>query len=113
MTRGDEKHLGGLTPKESLAFLKDHPDTIIVQVNDAYWKIDPGFKGAMWIPHDEMAKRYDEIPTGHPVLLHCGGGIVSVQAYNVLMDKRPDIPVLAYIAGSPRSVMSQYNAWKA
>lgn len=36
--------------------------------------------GAMWIPHDEMAKRYDEIPEECPVILHCGAGVVSVSA---------------------------------
>ena len=105
--------LGGLTPEDALEYLKNTPDVVIVQVNTAEWKIEPGFTGALWIPHDEIAERYDEIPEGKPVLLHCGAGVVSVPAYETLLEKRPDIPELSYIAGSPRSVMDGYNEWLA
>lgn len=63
----------------------------------------------MYIPYTEMSERYDEIPAGYPVLLHCGGGIVSVEAYEILQEKRPDIPELSYIAGAPP--VSDYNEW--
>ena len=79
------------------------------EVNTAEWKKATPFTGAMWIPHDEMAKRYDEIPKGRPVLLHCGGGIVSVPAYETLIEKRPDIPELSYIDGTPP--IKEYNEW--
>ena len=105
--------LGGLTPEAALEYLKNTPDVVIVQVNTAEWKIEPGFTGALWIPHDEIAERYDEIPSGKPVMLLCGAGVVSVPAYETLLEKRPDIPELSYIAGSPRSVMDAYNEWVA
>lgn len=103
--------LGGMNPSDALEYMKTTPDLVIVQVNTAEWKIEPGFTGALWIPHDEMAERYDEIPEGKPVILHCGGGIVSVPAYETLLEKRPDIPELSYIAGSPHSIIDKYNKW--
>ena len=33
----------------------------------------------------------NEIPSGVPVILHCGAGVVSVPAYETLMEKRKDI----------------------
>lgn len=105
------KWLGGLEPEEALAYMKDHYDNglVIVEVNTDYWKLATGFTGAMHIPHDQMAERYNEIPSGVPVILHCGGGIVSVPAYETLMEKRPDIPQLSYIAGHPP--VQEFNSW--
>ena len=105
--------LGGLTPEAALEYLKNTPDVVIVQVNTAQWKIEPGFTGALWIPHDEIAERYDEIPSGKPVMLHCGAGVVSVPAYETLLEKRPDIPELSYIDGYPApSWMRITNGWQ-
>lgn len=107
----EQKLLGGLKPEDALEYLKKTPDAVIVQVNTAEWKIEPGFKGALWIPHDEIAQRCDEIPSGRPVILHCGAGVVSVPAYETLIEKRPDIPELGYIAGRPHEIMKEYNEW--
>ena len=103
--------LGGLEPQEALAYMKEHYDEglVIVEVNTDYWKLATGFTGAMHIPHDQMAERYDEIPSGVPVILHCGAGVVSVPAYETLMEKRPDIPQLSYIAGRPP--VQEFNGW--
>lgn len=92
-----------------MEYMKTTENLVIVEVNTAEWKKATPFTGAMWIPHDEMAKRYDEIPKGRPVLLHCGGGIVSVPAYETLIEKRPDIPELSYIDGTPP--IKEYNEW--
>ncbi|MCM1166477.1 MAG: hypothetical protein NC299_13525 [Lachnospiraceae bacterium] len=106
-----QKQLGGLSPEEALEYIKSKPDIVIVQVNTAVWKSEPGFSGALWIPHDEMAERCNEIPEGRPVILHCGAGVVSVPAYETLIEKRPDIPELSYIAGRPHEIMTEYNEW--
>lgn len=71
-TQTEAKRLGGLTPEAALAFLKSTPDVVIVEVNTDYWKLKTGFIGALHIPHDQMASRYNEIPRGRPVILHCG-----------------------------------------
>lgn len=91
--------------------MKEHYDEglAIVEVNTDYWKLENGFTGAMNIPHDQMAERYDEIPSGVPVILHCGAGVVSVPAYETLMEKRKDIPQLSYIAAHPP--VDEFNKW--
>ena len=103
--------LGGQTPEDALEYMKNTPNLVIVEVNAPEWKLRNGITGAMYIPYTEMAERYDEIPEGCPVLLHCGGGIVSVDAYEILQEKRPDIPELSYIAGAPP--VKAYNEWLA
>jgi rhodanese-related sulfurtransferase len=103
--------LGGLEPEAALNYMKEHYDEglVIVEVNTDYWKLEKGFTGAMHIPHDQMAERYDEIPSGVPVILHCGAGVVSVPAYETLMEKRKDIPQLSYIAG--HLPVDEFNKW--
>ena len=103
--------LGGMSPEDALTYMETTPDLVIVEVNAPEWKLSNGITGAIWIPYTEMAERYDEIPEGKPVLLHCGGGIVSVEAYETLLEVRPDIPELSYIAGAPP--VSAYNEWLA
>lgn len=93
--------LGGLSPEKALEYMKNTENLVIVEVNTAQWKKPTPFTGAMWIPHDEMAERYDGIPEGCPVILHCGAVVVSVPAYETLIEKRPDIPELSYIDGAP------------
>lgn len=106
---GQTNLLGGLSPEEALEYMKNTENLVIVEVNTAQWKKETPFTGAMWIPHDEMAERYDEIPEGCPVMLHCGAGVVSVPAYETLIEKRPDIPELSYIDGAPP--IQEYNEW--
>ncbi len=103
--------LGGLSPEDALDYMKAHYDEglVIVEVNTDYWKLSTGFTGTLHIPHDQMAERYDEIPGGVPVILHCRAGVVSVPAYETLMEKRPDIPQLSYIAGKPP--VKEFNEW--
>lgn len=106
---GQTNLLGGLSPEGALEYMKTTENLVIVEVNTAQWKKETPFTGAMWIPHDEMAERYDEIPEGCPVILHCGAGVVSVPAYETLIEKRPDIPELSYIDGAPP--IEEYNEW--
>lgn len=101
--------LGGLSPEEALEYMKKTENLVIVEVNTAQWKKSTPFVNALWIPHDEMTERCGEIPEGRPVLLHCGAGVVSVPAYETLIEKRPDIPELSYIDGAPP--IEEYNEW--
>lgn len=101
--------LGGLSPQKALAYMQNTKNLVIVEVNTDYWKLKTGFINAMHIPHDEMESRFNEIPQGVPVILHCGAGVVSVPAYEILLKNRPDIPELSYIAGKPP--VAEYNQW--
>ena len=103
--------MGGISSEDALEYMKTTEELVIVEVNVPEWKMSTGFTGAMFIPYTEMNTRYDEIPKERPVLLHCGGGIVSVEAYEILLEKRPDIPWLGYIAGAP--MVRDYNEWLA
>ena len=103
------KLLGGQAPNIALEYMKNTKNLIIIEVNNPEWKLKSGITGAIWIPYTQMAERYSEIPAGKPVLLYCGGGIVSVDAYKTLQEKRPDIPELSYIAGPPP--VTSYNEW--
>lgn len=110
-TQADVNALGAMSPEDALEYMKSTPNLVIVEVNAPEWKLRSGITGAMYIPYTEMTERYDEIPEGCPVLLHCGGGVVSIDAYEILQEKRPDIPELSYIAGAPP--VKAYNEWLA
>lgn len=103
------QRVGGITPEAALAYLKLCPDVALVEVNAPEWKLATHLDGSLYLPYTEMATRYAEIPEHRPVLLYCGGGIVSQEAYATLCDKRPDIPLLGYIAGPPP--VRAYNEW--
>lgn len=103
-----EKLLGALTPQEALEYMKKTKDLVIVETREPQW-ISGGFTGSIKIPHTEMARRYNEIPKDRPVILHCGGGVVVPGAYRTLIENRPDIPQLSYIAGRP--MFDEYNRW--
>lgn len=101
--------LGGQTPEDALEYMKSTPNLVIVQVTPEEYKLEVGFIGALYIPYTELETRYDEIPSDVPVILHCRRGKASVPAYEILCEKRPDIPELSYIAGEP--LVEEYNAW--
>ena len=101
--------LGGQTPEDALVYMENTPNLAIVQVTPEENKLEVGFIGAMYIPYTELETRYDEIPHGVPVIIHCRRGKASVPAYETLCEKRPDIPELSYIAGEP--LVEEYNAW--
>lgn len=100
--------IGALTPDQALEYMKTTENLVIVETREPQY-IQGGFIGAIFIPHTEMAERYNEIPANRPVILHCGGGVAVPAAYRVLAEKRPDIPELSYIAGSP--LFDAYNPW--
>lgn len=102
--------LGALSAKQALEYMKKTPDLVIIETNAPEWKMSSGIDGALWIPYTEIEKRSAEIPKGRPVLLYCGGGIVSAKAYETLLRTRPDITELSYIAAAPPA--AEYNEWK-
>lgn len=102
-------NLGAMTPVKALEYMKTTKDLVIVEVRTPEWLGNTWFTGALLIPHTQMATRYSEIPENRPVILNCGGGVNAPKAYQVLKDKRPDIPQLSYIAGSP--LFREYNEW--
>lgn len=108
--KGD-KLLGGLSPRAALEYMKNTKNLVIVEVRTPEWLGSTWFTGALLIPHTQMATRYNEIPANRPVILNCGAGVNAPKAYQVLIEKRPDIPQLSYIAGGP--LFREYNEWIA
>jgi len=104
-----DKLLGGLSAKEALEYMKKTKNLVIIDVREPEWLGSTWFTGALLIPHTQMPTRYTEIPANQPVILNCGAGVNAPKAYQVLKDKRPDIPQLSYIAGSP--LFREYNEW--
>lgn len=102
------KQLGGVKPKEAFEYMKTTDNLVIVDVREPQY-INNYFEGSIRIPWTQMEKRYNEIPKGRPVILNCGLGQVAPRAYQVLTEKRKDIPELSYIAGAP--LFSEYNKW--
>ena len=101
--------LGAMTPQRALEYMKSTPNLVIVDVREPQWIGNTYFKGAMFIPHSEMAARYKEIPNDRPVILNCGAGVMAPRAYQTLLDVKADILQLSYIAGAP--LFSEYNRW--
>lgn len=106
-----EKLLGGLSPRDALEYMKTTKNLVIVEVRTPEWLGSTWFTGALLIPHTQMATRFNEIPADRPVILNCGAGVNAPKAYQVLIEKRPDIPQLSYIAGGP--LFREYNEWVA
>ncbi|WP_198295179.1 rhodanese-like domain-containing protein [Brachyspira murdochii] len=67
------------------------------------------FEGAINIHYSEMPHRYNEIPRGSKVILHCRLGMVVPNAYKVLKEKRKDLQSIVYIDGAP--LFDEYNNW--
>lgn len=104
-----DKLLGGLTPKDALEYMTKTKNLIVIDVREPQWLGSIWFTDALLIPHTQMATRYSEIPDNRPVILNCGAGVNAPKAYRILKNKRPDIPQLSYIAGSP--LFREYNEW--
>lgn len=104
-----EQYLNGLSPDKALEYMKSTPNLVIIDVREPQWIGNTYFKGAMFIPHSEMADRYKEIPNDRPVILNCGAGVMAPRAYQTLLDVKADILQLSYIAGAP--LFSEYNRW--
>ena len=101
----EAKRLGGLTPEAALEFLKSTPDVVIVEVNRMSFGHSTSFLRKL---DNRRYASFRIAETGRQPQV-ARAGVVSVPAYETLVEKRPDIPVLGYIAGHPP--VTDYNAW--
>jgi hydroxyacylglutathione hydrolase len=56
-------------------------------------KNQPVFKNSVNIPLQELDKRFSEIPTSKPVLIHCGSGYRSATAASMIKKQLPNVQV--------------------
>ena len=103
--RTEAKRLGGLTPEAALEFLKSTPDLVIVEVNRMSFGHSTSFLRKL---DNRRYASFRIAETGRQPQV-ARAGVVSVPAYETLCEKRPDIPVLGYIAGHPP--VAEYNKW--
>jgi len=103
-----QNDMGGISPEQALEYMKTTENLVILDVREPQY-INSYFEGSIQIPWTQMAKRYNEVPKGRPVLINCGLGQVAPRAYETLKKNRPDIPELGYIAGAPK--FREYNNW--
>ena len=61
--------------------------TIVDIRNENEVKEQPAFKGSINIPLPELNKRFDEIPTEKPIVVHCAGGYRSAAGSSLLENK--------------------------
>lgn len=68
---------------------KEHPSayTIVDIRNKIEAKSQPAFKQSINIPLPELSKRFAEIPTDKPVVVHCAGGYRSAAGSSLLENK--------------------------
>jgi rhodanese-related sulfurtransferase len=62
-------------------------DILILDVRNRFEARSGKIKGALNLPHDELAARLSEIPKDRRILIHCGNGALAEAAYSVLKDK--------------------------
>lgn len=107
--QGKTRALGAMSPQEALAYMKAAEDLVIIDTATAREYNEKHFKGAINIHYSEMPRRCGEIPENSVVLLHCRLGMVVPRAYDVLLEKRPDLAEISYIDGAP--LFDEYNEW--
>lgn len=111
---GLQRDLGSLEPSRALEYMTTTKNLVIIDVATKRWFATNHFINAVNIPienisSDEAEALYREIPSGHPVLLHCRLGMIAPGAYRTLKRLRPDIPEISYISGRPS--FNEYNNW--
>lgn len=67
--------------------LLNDPNVIVLDVRGDAERTGGGFKGALHIPFEQLATRYNEIPKDKTVIVHCATGIRSSIAYETLKAK--------------------------
>lgn len=112
MTKQNAK--GAIPPQEALEYMKETKNLVIIDVAATRWYDENHFKGAINIPIEELDSDaqdalYMEIPTNRPVLMHCRRGVIVPNAYQRILELRPDIPEISYIDGTP--LFDEYNEW--
>ncbi|MEJ5961424.1 MBL fold metallo-hydrolase [Pedobacter immunditicola] len=81
----------GLEASAELNFeaFKENPFvyTIVDIRNESEAKNQPAFKGSINIPLPELNKRFNEIPTDKPIVVHCAGGYRSAAGSSMLENR--------------------------
>ncbi|MCI5850793.1 MAG: rhodanese-like domain-containing protein [Sutterellaceae bacterium] len=109
-----QKQLGGLPPDAALRYMEETEELVIVNVAGRGSFDRAHFDGAVDIPTEDIGdeaseKKLLELPKGKPVILYCRRGRLASIWYQKLIQLRPDIPEVSYVAGVP--LIDDYNDW--
>lgn len=90
-----------ITPEQGKAMIVEKKDLVILDVRNPNEYVVAHYPGSLNIPVKELETRFNEVPSGRPVLIHCAKGKRAERAYEVLREKRPDIKDVLFIKGEP------------
>ena len=90
---------GPVTPQEGITMVRQKTDLVIIDVRNPNEYVVEHYATARNIPVNELEARIAEVPSGKPVLVHCGIGKRAQRGYEILKAKRPDIQELYYVNG--------------
>ena len=91
---------GPITPEEANVLIQRNTNLVILDVRNPNEYVVAHYPKALNIPVNELETRLAEVPTGRPVLVHCGMGMRAARGCEILKEKRPDIKELYYIKGN-------------
>lgn len=60
---------------------------LLLDVRDAEEREEQRIAGSVWIPMDELARRWSELPGEGTLVIHCAAGVRSLRAAKFLRDK--------------------------
>jgi rhodanese-related sulfurtransferase len=92
---------GPITPEEAKTMLQQKKDLVILDVRNPNEHVAAHYPNSLNIPVNDLEARLSDVPTGRPVLVHCGIGKRAARGYGILKVKRPDIKELYFINGAP------------
>lgn len=90
-----------ITPEQGKAMVQENKDLFILDVRNPNEYVTGHYPGSVNIPVKELEERYNEIPAGRTILVHCAKGVRAERAYNLLQEKRPDLTNMRFIKGAP------------
>ncbi len=89
----------GLEVGQARKYIALRKDLYIVDVRTRMEFAGEHLQDAVNIPLRTLKQRAGEFPSGRPVLLYCGFGGRSFQAYKILRGLRPDIKEISFVRG--------------
>ncbi len=89
----------GMEAGDARAYIAARKDIYIVDVRTRMEFAGEHLEGAVNIPLRTLMRRAVEFPADRPVLLYCGFGGRSFQAYKILRRLRPDIGEISFVRG--------------
>ena len=76
----EERKYTSLDTEETIEFIKNNSDSIIIDVRDKQEYESEHIKGAKNIPFEDVDKKIGGLPKSRPILVYCQSGAKSIRA---------------------------------